>query len=685
MNDSPARERFLDLATRPLEDNAELQFAARADLARRIESSTAATDEALEDAADRLEAANRRKWGRHLMAGLSVLAVGAVLLWVGMAAFRALPVYQMMRLMGGGFGPDSSESSAFMRFSEMTDPRSRLMLFGDERATDDEEKWRPLWDAEPSNAAYFANYVGAYQKTHGKVSDELLEQAETIDPDNGWYLAFAAGSRLDEMVLEKQRRARSGTKTADRTEYKVLDEAEYAAARDLFFRAAEKPDFSDRSRELYRERFSHLPPAPDVVSNLRNVAYAAGQISYVIPARRLADMMAHEADRAVLADDEEAYRRTVNSWRWFVDGFNRSGATIVDGLVVKVILTAPLLNFRDAAEHFGMDEDAAFFEELHDEFELKRLARRSIPEADLIHAKASLITGLCAPMLGRQVKSPPLVGEADVKPGRLADHAFAGRLFAGATALLLVLAAGLVVGIRLRHGTFGRKLSIQMIRLIRPVDWLVTALLGVCLPLVWFLIVTRLTPLSSRDWNPNYSGGIPMLGQWGALAVLVFTASASAAAWRLDRRMRFLGGMPRSAWFGFAATACAALAIPVFGAVPLDSDNGGRIALWVGIGLGWVVALWWFAGFFSIATGFPGDGIVRRVAISRLLVPLWLAGALVFAGFSYVQSLEERHWVKRDTLMGFSPEAVGLSRYEGEVTEQLRKELGEVIDRLPEL
>ncbi|MCB1134204.1 MAG: hypothetical protein KDN05_24005, partial [Verrucomicrobiae bacterium] len=349
-----------------------------------------------------------------------------------------------------------------MRFPEITDPRSRLLLFGDERATDEEEKWRPLWDAEPSNAAYFANYVGAYQTTHGKVSDELLEQAETIDPDNGWYLAFAAGSRLDDK-LEKQRRARSGAKAGDRTEYKVLDEAEYAAARDLFFRAAEKPGFGDHSRDLYRERLSHLPPAADVVSNLRNVAYAAGQESYAIQMIRVADMISHEADRAVLADDEDAFRRTVMAWQWFVDGFNRTGATVVDGLVAKAILIAPLRNFRDAAEHFGMTEDGAFFDGLYARFEAERSARqkRIVPDADLLQARASLITGLSAPMLGRQVETPPPVGEADVKPGRLADHALAGRLFAGAVAFLLVLAAGLVVGIRFRHGMSGRKLSIQ--------------------------------------------------------------------------------------------------------------------------------------------------------------------------------------------------------------------------------
>ena len=76
--------------------------------------------------------------------------------------------------------------------------------------------------------------------------------------------------------------------------------------------------------------------------------------------------------------------------------------------------------------------------------------------------------------------------------------------------------------------------------------------------------------------------------------------------------------MPKSALFGFAAVVCAALAVPAFGAIPIDSDNGGRIALWVGTGLGGAVALWWLAGLFSIATGYPGNGVLRRVAISAI-------------------------------------------------------------------
>ncbi|MCP5542426.1 MAG: hypothetical protein H7A49_00825 [Akkermansiaceae bacterium] len=610
-----------------------------------------------------------------------------VLVWLVTTATRLVLALQALNAIGGPFGSAFTEPARYFAYPSITDARTRLLLFGDESSTEEAAKWRPLWESEPSNKAYFANYVGAWNLSHGNVSDALLEQAATIDPGNGWYLALASGSRLDDTVLEKRKPSNAAAKAGERTEYKILNESEYAIALELFFRSAENPDFSDRSRDLYQERVAHLPHADDVASNLRNVAYAAGQKSSVAQMRRLVDMISHEANRSVLADDEDAFRRTVRAWRWFVERFNRSGSTLVDGLVLKVILSAPLRNFHDAATHFGMAEDAAFFDELHAEFEAERVARRESvnPDSERIHAKGSLITSLAAPMIGRQVKSPPLIDDADLKPGRLADHALAGRLLTGMTALLLVLVAATAVAVRYRHGAFSRKLSERMILLLHPGDWLVMGLLGVVLPLAWFLVVTRLSPLSFRDWNPKFAGGIPLLGQWGALAVLVFTASASAAGWRLDRRLRFLGPMPKSALFGFAAVVCAALAVPAFGAIPIDSDNGGRIALWVGAGLGGAVALWWLAGLFSIAIGYPGNGVLRRVAISRLLVPLWLAGALVFAGFSYQQSLEERHWVKRDTLMGFSPEAVGLSRYEGDVTEQLRKELGEVIARLPEM
>lgn len=684
--DSPAANRFLDLVTRPLEGNAELHVAARADLARRIAASPDANEDALEAAAERLERQRPwHKWGLRVLAVAAALAAGVVVLWGALGAWRAASIFYSLGLFGAPLNPTFLESPEYATYPAITDPRTRLILFGDETEDEPAGKWHVLWQSDPTNPVYFANYVGAWQRTHGEVSDELLAEAEKIDGDNGWYLAFAAGSRLDDRVLERQQQSSVDRRAREREEYKILDQAEYDIARDLFYRAAAKETFSDHSKDLYAERISLFPPAEDLLSNIRNISFMAGQASNAIPMRKIVNMIAHEADRCVVEEDEERFRQVVNAWRWFVDGLNRSSTSLVELLVTKVVVSAPLRNFRDAAGHFGMEEEAEVFRQLDVELEDDKLARtiRRVPDAEEALPRGSLLAGLSIPLIAKQVKSPVPLPRDDLRPGRLADHSVIGSILSGTLSFLLLLASGLVVWVRFRHGPYGRRVSESLCTLPRPGDWLAMFGFGVVAPLVWFLAVTRLTPLSSREWSVVHANAWPWVGQWAGLALLIFTASACAAAWRLDRRLRFLGRMSKSAWFGVAAAACAALAIPVSGSAALDPD--GRAGWFAALGLAGVVVLWWFAAGFAIATGYPGEGGLRRVSVSRLLVPLWSAGALVFAAFSYLHRVEERHWVKQDRLLEIVPDVLGLTAYETQVTEQLREELAEVIARIPEL
>lgn len=682
-SDSPAARRFIDLATDPLADNAELHLAARSDLSRRIETSPAAAAEALDEASAALETASRQPWRRWVAIALSVVAVGAALLWGATTAMRMVWLSSVVELIGGS-GMNEEEAKRFL--PQVSDPETRLLLFGGEGATTEEEKWRPLWQSDPSNPVYFANFVAEWKRTHGRVSDELLDEAEKIDPHNGWYLAFAAGSELDG-ALEKVPRSDAERAAGKAQRFVIKDEGKYQKALGYFNAAAERSMLRDHAAALMAERASALPQSDDMVSNLRNLTYMAGLYSNSIPLRRLGELIAHEADLCAERGDGERFRRLVRQWRWLVEGMNESGGSLVDGLVAKAVVAGPLRNFRNAAGKHGMTDEALHFGTMDDAFEAGRLARgtRKTPDDEAIRNQGSWMASLTLPSVGKQVEFPPLLTKEDLKPGRMADHSIIGRMFAASIAFLLVLAAGFTVLVRFRHGEFGRKLSARLCSLIRPSDWLLMVGAGVIAPLLWFAIVTRFTPFSSRDWTPMFAGGFPMIGQWVSLAMLVFTAGAAAAAWRFDRRTRFLGRAPKSAWFGGFAVLCAALAIPAFGAIPVVTVAGGRPALWTGLGLGGIVLLWWLAGFFGIATGLPNPGSVRRIAISRLLVPVWMVAALVVLGILYVHSLEESHWVGKDNLMRVCPDHLGLSRYEADVTEQLRKELRETISKLPRL
>jgi hypothetical protein len=124
---------------------------------------------------------------------------------------------------------------------------------------------------------------------------------------------------------------------------------------------------------------------------------------------------------------------------------------------------------------------------------------------------------MTAPMVRRQVMNPPPLTEADLKPGRYADHALLERLFAWTAWLLLGGCVGLAALSRFRHHPLAWGLSARVQDLIRPSDWLWMVAGGVVFPLVWYGIFTRLTPLSAHEWNARMSVFIMPGGQFGCL------------------------------------------------------------------------------------------------------------------------------------------------------------------------
>ena len=98
-SDSPSARRFLDLATRPLEANEEQRLAARTDLARRIEASPQTTDAVLEDAAARLEKADRSKWRKRILPLVGTVALVALAVVVGTTAYRFIQFRGFIRMV----------------------------------------------------------------------------------------------------------------------------------------------------------------------------------------------------------------------------------------------------------------------------------------------------------------------------------------------------------------------------------------------------------------------------------------------------------------------------------------------------------------------------------------------------------------------------------------------------------
>jgi hypothetical protein len=137
---------------------------------------------------------------------------------------------------------------------------------------------------------------------------------------------------------------------------------------------------------------------------------------------------------------------------------------------------------------------------------------------------------------------------------------------------------------------------------------------------------------------------------------------------------------------GWLAVISAALAVPMSGSImPMATSflQQTRMAywpMWLSYALLALPLLWLLVAFGKSILGDRSEGL-RRSITARVLLPAWISGAMLMALSAILLHAEERHWVRRDTLLRILPDQPGLSNYEWQITQQLRKELLEMMEQ----
>ena len=512
-------------------------------------------------------------------------------------------------------------------------------------------------------------YAAAYFRVHQTLSPEILEAAARIDPDNAWYAAIQASAKAKKAV-KKQTPGYDARKRGEKTTYQVTDEKEFASALALFRKATRYPWLTQHQVELQKQRFALLPERRDFVSQFPAQVFAASQNCALIDLRSLVDAISVQAGRYAERKDVAGFQQLVGDWRLLVGITAQDGVSLLDVMVAKAFFTMPLREFSDAAKALGLEADAEKFAGLYQQNEERKKFRDDEVSA-LVETKSSIMTWLTLMVGRRQADAPPPITEADLRPGRYADHALFGRAHALASWAVLGICAGLAALSGLRGDLSLIRLSKRLQDLFRANDWVWILGGGVLAPVLWYFAITRLTPFSAREWSMRPSGFLLPAVQLGSLTVLMLVASSVIASTRLATRAGFLGLNPRLPWLGWLAVILAALAILLVGALPLISELGNML-FFTGCTLAGLSLLWWVWGFARL---FLGKRSLRHATLARMMVPAWLFGMLVFALLMPVHYAEERHWIQQDHLLEITAESPATTRYERDLTEVLRKEL----------
>ena len=675
-----AAERFIAAATAPMADNPELQIAARNELREAIARADTPRADSLEQAAEYLEHRQGKKvrwwWTGLLSLAALAFAVGA------MSTLRSFADYSQAAraitgtgsTMGAGAHPKHDSLSKHLNADQ------RLLLLGDITKSFRSEQKKALWESDPGNPAFFADYVTAHTSERGSLPPDYAVIAGRIDPGNAWFPAIAAGMSADEGIA----RSAAPVLTPGGSKIGVVrDQAKVDEAIKLMHEAARLPRFDSYSGELLEIRIPLLPPRTDSVSQLPGFIYLAGLPTSSLKLRHLSDAVKIKAWQLGQAGDAKEFRQLLTDWEKFnaLQASARS-ENLVDALISVAVARGPLKVLAETASVLNLPEEEKRLSALDARFEKWSTEKkgRSDPNKD-VALRSSLLAGLTLPAVSKHTRDPVAISPDSLTPGRMADHALATRLLSVAGWHLLGLGLLAAFFYRFRSSSLTRRLSRRMELLLRPMDWIAIIGIGIIAPLMYYHLIRWHTVLGGLDWSLKASAFIVPAGQFSSMLWLMLVLPVLIARRRLSLRGGYAGlGSKKSAW-GWISVACGIIALPLFGAAFLAGGAAESVFVISGGLLSALQIYFLIAG--SKALFFSGRAaLLRRVTISRVLMPAYAAGILAMTAMIRSSHEEEKHWIAKDTLMG-DGETPSLSRFEYEVTQQLQRELLEILDTKP--
>lgn len=671
-------ERFIAAATAPLGDNAELQMMAEQELRDVLASAPARPgSDSLEVAAENLETEWPWKRWKAVLYGLAALA--AVLAAIPVA--RDLMRYRLASHAMWAMGDSSSFglprppliADARARVPELFGthtPSQRRLLFGDLSKPTDSERFKALWESDPSDPACFAEYF------HAAVEEQLalpglLKTADRLDPQNSWYRYMAAGAAARGSVVRNYPRHRPAGSTLP-SRYRIKDPARVAEALKLLDDATRMPRFDTHEDDLLVRRLKLLPAGNDVLG--RKLAESYFQMEPCHPEwidRTIARAVAARAEELALKGDSAAFIALVESWELFLRRSVESAGVSSDDV------QAPLLDFHDTGKSIASDARTLGLEDLSRRFQS---LTRKLHWDRLVHSERADELERLSRKAGRNslhilkgraaLASPPPLAESELEPGRMAEHAMRARVGTAIAGAFLLLVLLLTAATRLPRGFQVRRLSHALLRVLQPADYRWILIGGVVAPVLVHLLFDQVS--ATVELRPWEAASLRHFTLAGAL----LTMPALIAARRLGRRLGCLGWDRPPGTFVGAAVAGFSVAW-IAGSV--DSD-AARLVGWA------IVATIPFISFLILPFGAfitPRDTAVRWQVYCRAMLPAQVLALLLMALLVPVHHAREKHWTGLNTLTRIEAGVPSMNRYEHEIARRMRLELLEIFNGRP--
>lgn len=679
-------EQFIAAAVRPLESNAEMKAMTEQELRHTIGQAGDIEPHTLEAACQRLEKADRNpRWKSWRVWLYSIASLVSVV--VGLISLRFWLDYRqhigLINTLGGGgstFAVGKGDPDAYILKGKT--PEEKLLLFGDRDRAPKSFRMKALWESQPDNVSYYIDYAAAHISGHQDLPEGFLETGERLDPDNAWFPAVAASVAANQAAFENPRTEQEKKDKVPRS-FTVKDPAKLEEAMALFSKAAALSRFETYQHDLSAARLRLLPPRRDSLDQFSSVAYAAGIGSASMHLMHLHKALFATCETIEREKDHAALKRLAADWERFVLIYARSrDSTLIDPLLKLAITKAVYTPIQRTAKALEMEEEASHSKRILDRHADRkdRANERSKNQPDW-KSRGSMLASLTLPTISKQSASAREVTDADLKPGRLAEHEFMAKaLFAGASITMAVLA--LIVALyRFRGSLSQRMLSSRVASLLGARDWAWIIGLGALTPLLLYHVLARLPWLGGREYSLYASKFGSPCAPFAFLIWLLIILPIVLARWRFGKAAGFIGARWPHPWIGWAIVALLAIPLPFSAVMMLPEYNSmaANITVIAAIQLAqfWFLVMW-LRGLFGKQLH-----LTKRIALSRTVLPAYAASLLLCSLSVLFCHYQETRWLQQEHLVEVSADEPAMSRFEYHVMQSLRGELLEILGAKP--
>ena len=581
---------------------------------------------------------------RRILVPASIL----VAIFVGFQELRRFATLDsLVQLKNGGSGGLFSGSIENRHGSSLTE-EEKLLLFGTITSGDEEYSARSLWESAPKNPAYYASYLLSLINDNQPLPADMIALGDEIDPGNAFYRILAASEAINNTLDE----------VSDETPPSSLNHAKLGAEIASLKDIEGMPRYARYHLQLLRERFAILPEPRSRLEQTNHLVMAASiSLPELSRTQNLAKAIKLQAEYLIGENDAEGLGELTEIWLEVTRLFSSDIDFLLDGLVAVSIVEKPGEILLAGCEQLGLTDTAARVATLTNEvnnFHENWKSEKYKDSKDFATFKqhAGVIVGVSVPAIGG---SAPLPGEQHLRPGRMVDYITIERAAVTILIVVFLVAMGLYAAAGLKSG----REETSIIFLLRAKDYAIVLGLGVVAPLLFYLILTRLTPFGGHGVAVNWEFPVWALQLW-SLAFLSVFAVGQLVIWRL--------GLPSTKWRKAPVAAAVSLIVIASGITLFPNSGALQIAATVVAAITVVLAVvagcvWWKQIFFNQPASLP-----------RAFVPVCGATILIVATTIPLLNSSERSWIGRDTII--LPEGgLGFTSIELEVTREFREAL----------